>query len=312
MTAIYYDPLFLEHDTGKYHPERPERLRAIHNAISLDAKLAPMLRPVAAPAEEQALARVHAPAYIADIRGKVDSAPLYLDADTVMSPRSYEAARLASGAAIEAVDAVMAGQASNAFCAVRPPGHHAEPDRAMGFCLFNSIAIAARHLIDQHGLERVLIIDWDVHHGNGTQAAFYQERRVYFLSFHQWPLYPGTGHPEERGSGDGSGQNLNVIFSPHTPAKDYLTKFDETIDHVFASFSPQFVLISAGFDAHEQDPLAQLELTEKSFEQMSRQVLMRAAETASGRVVSLLEGGYHLDALVRSVMAHLHVMSEFS
>ncbi len=229
-----------------------------------------------------------------------------IDADTVMSPGSGEAALRAAGAACAAVDAVLAGEAANAFCALRPPGHHAEPDRSMGFCLFNNIAIGARHALAAHGLGRVSIFDFDVHHGNGTQAAFEREPRVQYLSTHQWPLYPGTGARRETGVG-------NIVNRPlpaGTGSKEWRAVVAADILPAIDRFAPELIMISAGFDAHRRDPLAMLELTEDDYGWVTRELLVLAQRHAEGRVISVLEGGYDLTALANSSLAHLNALRE--
>jgi len=307
-TGIFYSDLFLDHETGHGHPENSRRLLAIRERLQKGGIWEPLLREVEVVAGESVLRMNHSKAHIERVRAACKNAPSSLDADTPVSRESFAAAGLAAGAGIQAVDAVLAGDLQNAFCAVRPPGHHAEKERAMGFCLFNNIALAAHHLCAQHQLERILIIDWDVHHGNGTQNAFYDDSRVFCLSLHQWPLFPGSGTPEETGRGPGVGFNRNLTFAPSTAADVYLQAFSENVADVFQRYAPEFVLISAGFDAHRDDPLAALLLTEKDFAEMTRQVLDLAEKYASGRVVSFLEGGYNLEALAESVFAHVSVL----
>jgi acetoin utilization deacetylase AcuC-like enzyme len=224
-----------------------------------------------------------------------------IDADTVLSPGSGEAALRAAGAVCAAVDAVMAGEATNAFCAVRPPGHHAEPERAMGFCLFNSVAIGARRAREAHGLERVAVVDFDVHHGNGTQAAFEHDPRVFYGSTHQWPLYPGTGSARERGVGN----IVNAPLRPMSGSAEFRRAFNEFILPALEDFRPDFLLVSAGFDAHRRDPLAQLLLDEGDYGWVTERLLDLAARHCQGRLVSTLEGGYDLDALAASAAAHV-------
>ena len=240
-------------------------------------------------------------------RACADGLP-YIDApDSGICRESYEVARLAAGTVINAVDAVMAGRIDNAFCAIRPPGHHAERDVSMGFCLFNNNAIAARYLLDDHAVQRLLILDWDVHHGNGTQHAFEADPRVLFVSLHGHPgiVYPGSGYEEERGKGPGQGFTINIPMLPPGGDNEYRRAFDESILPVVEKFDPQFVLISAGFDAHRLDPLAPLELETESFGWMTDEMVRVAGDHCQGRLVSILEGGYHLDALGDSVALHL-------
>jgi acetoin utilization deacetylase AcuC-like enzyme len=309
MTGLYYDDIFLQHDTGFGHPERADRLRAIMKAFAGRPILNTQKIPTPSPAAKEKIAAVHNVGYVDSVLAGCEQAPLHLDSDTVVSKKSCEAALCAAGSAIDAVDRVMAGEIKNAFCAVRPPGHHAEIDRAMGFCLFNNIAITAQHLKDRHKLERIFVLDWDVHHGNGTQQAFYHDAQVLFLSLHQWPLYPGTGSPEETGASKGLGFTQNITFPPRTDAAKYLDTFHSVVDKIFSQFKPEFVLISAGFDAHVDDPLAELMLAEDDFAKMTKCVLENAATYSKGRVVSLLEGGYHLQALANSVHAHVSVLA---
>jgi len=310
MTGFFYHPAFLLHDPGIGHPERPDRLRAILSRLEESKLLNHLEQFEPAAADEESLALVHPVDYIRRIETACKRAPTVLDSDTIVSASSFDAARLAAGAAIQACELVATGHLSNAFCAVRPPGHHAEPDRAMGFCLFSNVAIAATWLRSRQLCERVLIIDWDVHHGNGTQAATYERGDIFFLSFHQWPLYPGTGRADETGAGEGVGKNMNVTIAPETSEADYLKIFSSTVKKVFADFAPDFVLISAGFDAHRDDPLANLNLTESGYSQMTELAMGLAEKSANGRIVSVLEGGYNLKALAASVEAHVRVLSK--
>lgn len=310
MTGLYYDDIFLQHDTGFGHPERADRLQAIMKAFT-ERPIQNMQRmPVPSATAKKKIAAVHNVNYVDSVLASCEKAPQHLDSDTVVSKKSCEAAMCAAGSAMNAVDCVMADEIKNAFCAVRPPGHHAEIDRAMGFCLFNNIAIAAQHLKDQYKLERIFVLDWDVHHGNGTQQSFYHDSQVFFLSLHQWPLYPGTGAPEETGAGKGVGFTQNITFPPRTDAAKYLDTFYSVVSKIFSQFKPEFVLISAGFDAHVDDPLAELMLTEDDFAKMTKFVLENAATFSQSRVVSLLEGGYHLQALANSVYTHVSMMAD--
>jgi acetoin utilization deacetylase AcuC-like enzyme len=254
---------------------------------------------------------VHEPSYVMGLKTRAPVSGLVsLDPDTSISPGSLPAAYLAAGGVLAAADAIMAGHVQNAFCAVRPPGHHAERDRAMGFCLFNNVGIAARYIQRRHGLARVLIVDWDVHHGNGTQQAFYEDPSVLFFSTHQYPHYPGTGRATECGEGAGKGLTINVPMSPGQGDKDYREVFEKVLVPAVDRFEPNFVLISAGFDAHRDDPLAGMALTEDGYEALSRIVLDIARRHCHGRVLSCLEGGYNLQALSASVERHLLAMLE--
>ena len=262
------------------------------------------------PASEKWITRVHTPTYLRQLQSAVRRAPTALDADTRISPQSYDVARRAVGGVLAAVDAVMAGRVKNAFAALRPPGHHALADQAMGFCLLNNVAIATRYVQERHGVERVLIVDWDVHHGNATQAIFYRDPSVLFFSTHQYPYYPGTGAAHEVGEGAGRGTTINVPLVAGAGDDTIVTAFRERLRPAAAAFRPQFVLISAGFDAHQGDPLAHLQVTEAGYAALTRIVKTIADQHAGGRIVSVLEGGYYLDGLARSVEAHLRVLAE--
>ncbi len=311
-TGVFFHEIFSRHDTGSMHPESTSRIGAVLSRLQAGALWELCYRPVTRQANEDELHLVHDRHHIEHVRSACETGPSQLDPDTVVSADSWQAALYAAGAGIEAVDAVMAGELQNAFCLVRPPGHHAERNRAMGFCLFNNIAVTARHALENHDIERVLIVDWDVHHGNGTQDAFYTEDDVFFVSLHQWPLYPGTGHPDETGSGPGQGYTKNIVFAPLTSAQDYLDTFQRELEPIIQHFRPQLILISAGFDAHADDPLAQLTLDETHFAAMTRFLSEAAGLWCGGRIVSLLEGGYDLNALARSVEAHVQVLVEAS
>ena len=239
------------------------------------------------------------------VRAVCARSPAAIDGDTRVSPGSWSAALAAVGGVEEACGRVLGGSWRNAFCSVRPPGHHAERDRAMGFCLFNNVAIAARSLVERHGLERVAIVDWDVHHGNGTQHIFEDEARVYYVSLHQHPLYPGTGAASERGRGAGEGTTLNCPLPGGTGDTEWLDAFEGTVLPALEDYGPEFVLISAGFDAHRLDPLAGVLLSEEAYRVMTRRLLELARKTAGGRLVSVLEGGYSFEALASSVAAHV-------
>jgi acetoin utilization deacetylase AcuC-like enzyme len=307
-TGLVQDDRFRLHDTGPHHPERSERLAAIHAALAsreLDRATQPI--DVSAVDLEHVL-RVHSLEYIQRLRHACAAgAPIIDVPDSTISRASFDSALLAAGAAVNAVDAVFRRDVENAFCAVRPPGHHAERHMSMGFCLFNNIAIAARRLLDDHKLSRVLILDWDVHHGNGTQHTFEADPRVLFVSIHGHPgiVYPGTGYEYERGVGPGEGFTINVPMLPPSSDAEYRRVFDEKVLPAAEQFAPEFVLISCGFDAHRLDPLAPLELETSSFAWMTDQVIDLARRHARGRIVSLLEGGYHLDALGECAALHV-------
>jgi acetoin utilization deacetylase AcuC-like enzyme len=304
MTLLYYDPRFLDHDTG-VHPERPERLRQIVARLEAVGLADQCERPQWEPVSRARLERVHEPGHIDRIAALAAQGGGHLDPDTVVSAASFDVARLAAGAACDAVDRVVAGKAKTALCLVRPPGHHATPERAMGFCLFNNIAVAASVARDEHQLGRVLIVDWDVHHGNGTQDVFYADGRVGFLSIHRWPFYPGTGAADEMGAGDGLGTMLNLPVPFGTPRQTYRGLFANALEKIAARIRPQLVLVSAGFDAHRADPIGSLGLEIEDFAELTKLVADAAAVHAQGRIVSMLEGGYNPPVLAQCVEAHL-------
>jgi acetoin utilization deacetylase AcuC-like enzyme len=303
-TLLYTHPACLEHDPGPYHPESPDRLRAV--LAALDApEFARLERREAPEAALDDIARVHPRRFIERMLAAVPSSGhAGIDADTILSPQSGRAALRAAGAVVAAVDAVMAGEAGSAFCAVRPPGHHAEPGRAMGFCLFNNVAIGALRAREAHGLARVAVIDFDVHHGNGTQARFYDDASLFYASTHQFPLYPGTGAASETGVGN----IVNVPLPPMAGSRQFRLGFSGTILPALDAFRPEMVLISAGFDAHRSDPLAQLQLDEGDYTWATKELVAVARNHAGGRVVSTLEGGYDLAALGASAAAHVRVL----
>jgi acetoin utilization deacetylase AcuC-like enzyme len=296
-TLLVSDPVFLEHRADG-HPERPERLTVILRALDS----VPGLRrfaPRAASVEELGLA--HSPRHIERIRAMSESGGGAIDSDTYVTPRTFEVARRAVGALLSAIDEIAAGRARNAFCAVRPPGHHASRERAMGFCLFNQVAVAARYLQARTAWKRILIVDFDVHHGNGTQDLFYRDDSVFYLSVHRAPFYPGTGAASERGSGT----TLNLPFRLGTPRTEILAAWEEAVHRVAREFRPEFLLVSAGFDAYRDDPIGGLGYEVDDY----RRLMAVVAEVApAGRIVSALEGGYNLDALGACVVAHLGPM----
>ncbi len=304
-TRLYEHPVFLEHLTPPGHPERPDRLRAINIALE-HPNFAPLQRTQAPQANEDAVLLVHPEEHLAAIKRQIpedEDEINRVETDTYVSPKSLQAALTAIGGAMAAVDAVMAREITNAFVACRPPGHHAEKATAMGFCLFNTIAIAARHSMRHHGVERVAIVDWDVHHGNGTQDIFWDDRSVLFCSTHQMPLYPGTGKKEETGT---FGNIVNAPLSPNTGSEHFREAFKARVLPALENFRPDLILISAGFDAHHRDPLGQLNLVGEDFDWATGRVMEAADKFAHNRVVSLLEGGYDLEGLAES--AGMHIM----
>lgn len=302
MIQVFTHAACLAHDTGVGHPESPARLNAVTRALEaahpdLDWQQAPR-------ATRGQLRAVHDESLLASVLEAHPQPHAWLDPDTVLSPDSAEAALRAAGAVAAAVDAVMSDRCRRAFCAVRPPGHHATVTEAMGFCLFNNVAVGARHALDKHGLERVAIVDFDVHHGNGTQAIFAEEPRVLFASSHQLPLYPGSGAARDRGIGN----VLNVPLRAGTGGEAFRSAWRERVLPRVEAFGPQLLLISAGFDGHRRDPLAQLQLDSEDYAWVTRELVRIARHACDGRIVSTLEGGYDLTALAESVVAHVDAL----
>jgi len=308
--GFIFHPECLKHETGRRHPEEPARLTAILRHLEAVGLLAELVRTEPTEPDLDWIMLAHTSAYVQAVEAACARGVRALDPDTHVSAASYRAALLAVGGAMQAVDQVMEGTVANAFVAVRPPGHHAERERAMGFCLFNNIAIAARYAQKRYGLTRVLIVDWDVHHGNGTQHAFDDDPTVLFFSTHQYPFYPGTGQASERGSGAGLGYTVNVPLAAGCGDREYSEVFEHILYPAAQAFAPELVLISAGFDAHRDDPLAGMHVTEDGYARMTTIVRDIAERFAAGRVVSLLEGGYNLDALARSVEQHLRILGQ--
>ncbi|MEQ9258746.1 MAG: histone deacetylase family protein [Roseovarius sp.] len=301
-TALFTHDDCLSHVTPPGHPERVARLEHLLPALKGKA-----LNRLSAPlATEEDLRLCHPAGYIAQIRAEEPEEGIaQLDGDTYMSPGSFDAALRGVGGALKAVDMVMAGEAKNAFVATRPPGHHAEQAKPMGFCIFGTAAIAAKHALERHGLSRVAVVDFDVHHGNGTQALLWDEPRTLFVSSHQMPLWPGTGTPEERGAHENV---MNVPLAPGTGGTGFRNAYEGQVFPALEEFAPEFLIISAGFDAHARDPLANLELVEADFKWVTERLCAIAAEHCEGRVVSVLEGGYDLEALAASGAAHVDAL----
>ena len=308
-TGLVYDPRYLAHDMGAGHPESPNRLRAIMQRLEQSGLAAELTRLAPRTAEDEWITLVHRPEYVGHLnREAPTSGRVSLDADTSMSPGSLLAAYLAAGGALSGVDAIMADQVQHVFCAVRPPGHHAEAGRAMGFCLFNNVAIAARYAQKRYGVQRVLIVDWDVHHGNGTQHSFEADPSVLFFSTHQYPHYPGTGRATESGTGAGEGFTINVPMEAGESDDDYRAVFQKVLVPAADAFKPELVIISAGFDAHRDDPLASMGLTEEGYADLTSIVAGIANRHCRGRLLSSLEGGYNLTALAASVERHIRAL----
>ncbi|HEV3167830.1 MAG TPA: histone deacetylase [Isosphaeraceae bacterium] len=308
MVSLFTDPRMLEHQPPPRHPERPERLQAILRHLDRTGLAQRCPAGKVRPATDEELLRVHSAAYLADLAAAEEEGGGQVEADTWMSPGSLAAARLAAGAAVEATDWVLGEQGRRALCLVRPPGHHALPGAPMGFCLFGNVAVAASHARDQHGLARVMIVDFDVHHGNGTQETFYADSRVAFLSIHRYPFYPGTGAADETGTGRGLGFTRNVPLPFGVSRREYHAAFLAALTDMADRVRPELVLISAGFDAHAEDPVGSLGLEVEDFDQLSRAVVNVAEAHCSGRIVSVLEGGYNVPILAACVVAHLEAL----
>jgi acetoin utilization deacetylase AcuC-like enzyme len=311
-TALLHHTISREHDTGFGHPEQPARYTTVLKALQADGELWAQLSEITAqPAPRGVIQAVHTPQHYKFVERAVSSGRGYLDADTIVSYRSMDAALYAAGAACQAVDLVVSGAAQNAFVAARPPGHHATSDKGMGFCLFNNVAVAARYAQQKYReVERVAILDWDVHHGNGTQGIFYEDPTVFFFSMHQYPWYPGTGTRHETGYGAGRGTTLNAPLPAETSAAEQRRVFATALEEIGNRFCPDLVIISAGFDSHREDPLGQLRLEDDDFVALTRIVKEWAAESCAGRLISCLEGGYNLTTLGATVSAHVRALAD--
>ena len=313
QTGLLFDDVFLRHLAGDTtgHPERPERLIAIRDGLEKAGVMKSLVRIAPRRVTDQELTLVHQPSYVALARRELSNLTGLRElstGDTLASPDSLLAAEFAAGGVLNVVDAVMAGKVRNAFAAVRPPGHHATPDRGMGFCIFNNVAIAARYLQKKHGIGRVLIVDWDYHHGNGTQDIFYNDGSVFYFSTHHYGAYPGTGSAQETGRGSATGKVLNVPMTPGAGDAQFLQAFETKLVPAARNFKPDFILISAGFDSMRKDLLGQFDITPQGFAAMTRVVMKLADEFSHSRVVSVLEGGYRLDGLAESVAAHVKAL----
>ncbi|MCP4134236.1 MAG: histone deacetylase [bacterium] len=301
-TAYLTSDVFLEHDTGYGHPERAERINAIDNKLRSAPYYNDLVRVKPCIRDMKYIEAIHSKSYIKDTRSQIEKGAPHLDSmDNPVCTRSYDVALQAVGGSLEMCDTIMKGDAVNGFCAVRPPGHHAEKEYAAGFCIFNNIAIAAKYLQSEYGVGNIAIIDWDVHHGNGTQHSFEQDRSIYYISTHQFPHYPGTGSLHEKGRGRGKGYTLNIPMEAGSSDTDYLRAFNKLIIPVLDTFKPEVLLISAGFDAHKLDPLSSIRLTTDGYYQFTRLLMEAAGKYSKNRVIAFLEGGYNLDALANGV-----------
>ncbi len=311
-TALIHHPIYQKHDTGIGHPETPKRYEVVMKALENDKKLWESLNVIEAEKVSRGIIQAaHTKDHFNKIETAFEDGVEYLDADTIVSMHSFEAAVYGAGGVCRAVDAVMKGEADNAFVAVRPPGHHATGENAMGFCLFNNVAVAARYAQNKYKeIERVAIVDWDVHHGNGTQGIFFDDPTVFFFSMHQYPWYPGSGSRGETGFGRGAGYTLNVPVKAHTKAESQKRMFENALGDIHRNFKPDLIMISAGFDAHSTDPLGQLKLENNDFMQMTQTVKQWADEVCGGRIVSCLEGGYNLETLGETVKNHIAELSK--
>lgn len=308
QVGVHWDPRYEAHDPGPGHPESAQRYRVLAEALAAFPE--PILRLPGRCATDKEICLAHTPKYLREVREDVES---YADSlrtgDTAICAHSLDVAMHASGAVLAAVDAVMSGQVSKAFCAIRPPGHHASASRGMGFCIFNHVAIAAKYLLKHHRLHRIAIVDWDVHHGNGTEEIFISDPAVFYLSLHQWGIYPFTGDPEHRGRGAGLGYNLNLPLPAHSTGETALQLWDSQAAPALRAFRPEFILISAGFDARVGDPLGGLLWSDDTFAALTTRCTALADEFSHDRLVSLLEGGYAPEGLSSSVTAHLRALA---
>jgi acetoin utilization deacetylase AcuC-like enzyme len=310
-TGLVADPVCKQHLVGEDHPECPERYDAIYLALCRSGLIDHLQKIPCRSALDEEILLAHTRGYLDLVKREIAEGRDWLSTgDTPVSRGSLDAALYAVGGVLNAVEAVVNGKVKNAFCLVRPPGHHATSDRGMGFCLFNNIALAARYARAKLGLERVLIVDWDVHHGNGTQDIFYRDGTVFYYSLHQWPWYPGTGAADETGEDKGRGSTLNVPLATGAAGRDFMRSFESDLEPAMAHFHPELVLVSAGFDAREADPLGELRLRDEDFTAMTEYLLRLAARYAHGRVVSVLEGGYNLGGLASAAVAHVQALSD--
>ena len=303
-TGFLFSEIFLDHETGN-HPECPDRLKAVKSAVDTSKIEKDLFFVEPEEATQEQISLIHLPEYIKSVMNSCKLGDRFLNADTMICKKSYDTALLAAGGVLKVLSLILEGTLKNGFCAVRPPGHHAESNRAMGFCLFNNVAIAARFAVNNMGLKKVFIIDWDVHHGNGTQNAFYTDSDVFYSSLHQYPHYPGSGSSNETGHGEGKGFTLNFPLDPHEGDETYISIFEKQLVPELLKYRPDLIIVSAGFDAHEKDPLSSMNVTSDGFGRMTRLVCEAAESVCEGRILSVLEGGYNLKALGESVVLHL-------
>lgn len=310
-TALIHHPIYEKHDTGPGHPEMPSRYRVVMDSLQNDKELWGSLKEITPEKASQGIVQAaHTKEHFKRVEGAFAAGLDRLDMDTTISMKSFDASLFAVGGALAAVDAVMSGDVRNAFVAVRPPGHHATAESAMGFCMFNNVAIAARYAQNKYPeIDNVAIIDWDVHHGNGTQGIFYSDPSVFFFSMHQYPWYPGTGSRGETGQGKGLGSTMNLPVRALTKAGDQLAAFESAMGEIGSAMNPDMIFISAGFDAHLTDPLGQLQLEDPDFSAMTRTMMQWADEACGGRIVSCMEGGYNLQTLGETVKEHVRTLN---
>ena len=308
-TGIVKDYRYLRHETGHYHPESPKRLESIYKMLESPEMAGKFVEVKPRFALDEELEMIHKRSYVKMIAQSAGKDHTYLDPDTEASAESYDVAKLAVGGFLNAVDGIVKGELRNAFAFVRPPGHHAEADRAAGFCIFNNVAIGAMHAIRQHGMKRVLIVDWDLHHGNGTQHSFYEDPRVLYFSTHQYPYYPGTGGLQEIGRGDGLGYTVNVPLRAGPGDAEYLRIFRRVLQPLAFDYMPEIVLLSAGFDIYFRDPLGGMKVTPSGFGMLARVLMDIADECCGGKFAAVLEGGYHLGGLTEGIKVVLDEMS---
>lgn len=310
-TAIIHHPIYEKHDTGPGHPEMPSRYRVVMDSLQKDEGLWSSLTEITPEKASQGLVQAaHTKEHFKRVEGAFANGLDRLDSDTTISMKSFDASLYAAGGAISAVDAVMSGEVRNAFAAVRPPGHHATAESTMGFCIFNNVAVAARYAQNKYKeIENVAIIDWDVHHGNGTQGIFYSDPSVFFFSMHQYPWYPGTGSYGETGQGKGLGATKNLPVKAYTTAADQNSSFEAAIEEIGSRMKPDMIFISAGFDAHRSDPLGQLQLEDPDYARMTRVMMQWADDVCDGRIVSCMEGGYNLQTLGETVRTHVATLA---